>query len=117
MTSTFLIFQKDFWLRRTRFLISYRDLQGFLRNDLALKVSSCKYISLLLEPILGRGKLLLRKAYGIWDFSEFLGYLMIFLLKSARDLFRVIYPSDYWWGLVMTPYQLGNFRPENSVLP
>ena len=33
-TSTFRV--RDFWLRRTRFLISYRDLQRFLRSDLPL---------------------------------------------------------------------------------
>ena len=32
----FLIFQRDFWLKRTRFLISYKDFQIFLRSDLPL---------------------------------------------------------------------------------
>ena len=32
-----LIFQRDFWLTRTRFLISHLDFQRFLGSDLPLK--------------------------------------------------------------------------------
>ena len=41
----FLIFHKYFWLRCTRFLISYRYFQRFLTSDLPLDLCICKFYS------------------------------------------------------------------------
>ena len=47
----FLIFQRDFWLRCTRFMISYRDFQRFLRSDLPLTLYTKTTTCTILFPL------------------------------------------------------------------
>ena len=79
----FLFFQRDFWLRRTRFLISYKDIQRFLRSDLPLELLQPAY------EISHFSKGFLASTYDISDFYRdfqwFLKSDLPLVLNSLHD--------------------------------